>query len=178
MKYLVLIVFYSSLLFSADDQFIKEASTLATDLRQALMHNLSQKMTMEGSEAAVPFCQSQIKLIAKQAAKERSQKYEFGRTSHKVRNRINSPQPWAMQYLKEFEGKKKSEVTKDHLVHRLADGKRVYLEPLYVEAKCLTCHGQNIAQNVSRKINDLYPDDKATGFSLGEFRGFIWVKEK
>jgi hypothetical protein len=30
---------------------------------------------------------------------------------------------------------------------------------------------------VSNKFNELYPNDKATGFKLGEFRGFIWVKE-
>lgn len=28
------------------------------------------------------------------------------------------------------------------------------------------------------KIQKLYPQDKATGFKLNDFRGFVWVKEK
>jgi hypothetical protein len=142
------------------------------------MQNLSEKISKEGVEAAVPFCHENVKKIAKSAAGERLDKYEFGRTSHKIRNASNSPQPWALKYLKDFEGKKKDEVNKDYIIHQLENGKKVYLEPLYVEAKCLMCHGKQVTQNVSEKINKLYPEDKATGFNLGEFRGFIWIKEK
>lgn len=95
-----------------------------------------------------------------------------------MRNVANRPQPWAIQYLKEFEGKYKGEIKKDHIVHKLENGKSVYMEPLYVEAKCLLCHGEQVGQNVSQKLKELYPDDKATGFKLGEFRGLIWVKQK
>jgi hypothetical protein len=105
-------------------------------------------------------------------------KYEFGRTSHKIRNTENAPQPWMEQYLKEFEGKKKGEIKKSFIVHKLTDSKRVYLEPLYVEAKCLLCHGEKVSKNISDKIHELYPNDKASGFELDEFRGFIWIKEK
>jgi hypothetical protein len=178
MKYLIAILFSSSLIFSLDDKFVSEARSLASDLRQSLMNNLSEKITKDGVEDAVSFCHVNVKPIAKAAAKNRLDKYEFGRTSHKVRNAENKPQPWAMQYLKEFEHTKKGEIKKDYIIHQLDQGKRVYLEPLFVEAKCLMCHGENIQQKVSTKIKELYPEDKATGFKLGEFRGFIWVKEK
>lgn len=178
MHYLVMLLLSTSVAFSQEDQFVKEARSLAADLKQSLMKNLSAKMAKEGAVAAVPFCHANVKVIAKGAAKDRLEKYEFGRTSHKVRNGANRPQPWAEVYLKAFQWKKKEEVKKDYLVHRLDDGKRVYLEPLYVEAKCLTCHGQNVAKDVSGKIKELYPQDQAVGFGLGEFRGFLWVKEK
>ena len=178
MKYLFLILFCSTMAFSADDQFVTDAKALAGDLKQSLMKNLSEKISKDGVVEAVPFCHANVKVIAKGAAKERIKKYEFGRTSHKIRNVSNNPQPWAMTYLKEFEGKKKGEIKKDHIIHKLDNGQRIYMEPLYVEAKCLMCHGDNVAQNVSGKIKELYPEDKATGFKLGEFRGFIWVKEK
>lgn len=157
---------------------MKEAKSLASDLRMSLMQNLSEKISKEGVEQAVPFCHANVKAIAKGAAKDRIEKFEFGRTSHKVRNAANNPQPWADNYLKEFAGSKKGEIKKDYILHKLENGKRVYLEPLYVEAKCLLCHGENVASTVSAKIKELYPNDKATGFKLGEFRGFIWVKEK
>jgi len=44
---------------------------------------------------------------------------------------------------------------------------------------CMQCHGsenEQIDNNTLAKINELYPDDKATGYGVGELRG-IWVVE-
>ena len=177
MKWLLVI---SSLLFSdihAQD-FQTEAKNLADDLKESLMKNLSEKISKDGVVEAVSFCHLNVKPIAKAAAADRIKKYEFGRTSHKIRNADNAPQPWAEDYLKEFEGKNKGEIKMTSIIFKLDNGKRVYLRPLYVEAKCLLCHGDNVSKNIQDKIQELYPKDKALGFKLNEFRGFIWVKEK
>ena len=176
--FIIVTLLHSALCYSTEDLFVKEARSLASDLRVSLMQNLSEKISKDGVKNAVPFCHANVKAIAKGAAKDRINKFEFGRTSHKVRNSANNPLPWADKYLKEFAGSKKGEIKKEYILHDLENGKKVYMEPLYVEAKCLLCHGENVASNVSVKIKELYPNDKATGFKLGEFRGFIWVKEK
>jgi hypothetical protein len=164
---------------AADDaQFETEAKSLVADLKGALVQNLSQKIEKDGLAAAVPFCHENVKQIAKGAAKDRMAKYQFGRTSHKVRNPENSPQSWMNPYLKEFEGKSMGEAQKTSILHRFSNGKRAYLEPLYVQAKCLLCHGEVIPSEVKAKVKSLYPADRATGFKLNEFRGFVWVKEK
>ncbi len=178
MKYLVLTLLFYSSSYAVDDNFIKDAKELTSELKMSLMKNLSDKMGKDGVAAAVPFCHANVKLIAKKAAKNKVELYEFGRTSHKLRNSNNSPQPWAHDYLKAFAGRKRGEIKKDYIVHKLENGKRVFMEPLYVEAKCLLCHGENVSSNVKDKIQELYPDDKAFGFKLDEFRGFIWIKEK
>jgi uncharacterized protein (DUF927 family) len=178
MKFFLFFLVTAQLVFAQKDNFEKEARALVTDLKMSLMKNLSEKIAKNGAVEAVSFCHANVKHIAKGAAKDRISKFEFGRTSHRVRNTGNIPQSWANEYLKEFEGKKKDEIKKTSIIHRLSDGKRIYMEPLYVEAKCLLCHGENISKNVSDKIQELYPQDKATGFKLGEFRGFVWVKEK
>ncbi len=90
---------------------------------------------------------------------------------------MNRPQAWVEYYLKEFQGKLKSDITKNSLLIE-HEGKRIYLEPLFVEAKCLLCHGDKVSTQVSEKIKSLYPQDQAIGFKQGEFRGFIWVKER
>jgi hypothetical protein len=36
---------------------------------------------------------------------------------------------------------------------------------------CLGCHGKNIAPEVQAKLDELYPEDQATGFSEGDLRG-------
>lgn len=159
------------------DSFEADAQKLAADLRLGLVKNLSQKIEQEGVVNAVAFCHENVKALAQSAAGERRQKFDFGRTSHKLRNQSNHPQVWAESYLKEFQGKLKSEIKQSSFLIE-HDGKRIYLEPLFVEAKCLLCHGDKIGQLVSDKIKSLYPEDQARGFKLGEFRGFIWVREK
>ena len=159
------------------NSFEADAQKLAADLRSGLVKNLSQKIEREGVVNAVAFCHENVKPIAQSAAGGRRQKFDFGRTSHKLRNQSNRPQVWAESYLKEFQGKMKSEIKKSSIFFE-HDGKRIYLEPLFVEAKCLLCHGEKVSTQVSEKIKSLYPQDQAIGFKQGEFRGFIWVKEK
>ena len=41
---------------------------------------------------------------------------------------------------------------------------------------CLTCHGSNIKASLQIRINELYPDDKAYGFKIGDIRGAFFVQ--
>jgi hypothetical protein len=174
-RFLLLLISMTSFAFA--DNFEVEAKKLASDLKILLMKNLSEKIANEGIIAAIPFCHQNVKPIAKLAAKERLNKFEFGRTSHKIRNAQNAPQPWAESYLKDFQGSFQKD-GKQSLVHKLENGKRIYLEPLYVQVQCLNCHGQTVSADIKEKLSALYPQDQAMGFKLGQFRGFIWVKEK
>jgi hypothetical protein len=125
MKFILIVLVTVNFAFAQRDNFENEAKALANDLKMSLMKNLAEKISKDGPVEAVPFCHANVKPIAKGAAKDRISKFEFGRTSHKVRNEANGPQPWALKYLKEFEGKKKSEVSQTSIIHRLEDGKRV-----------------------------------------------------
>jgi hypothetical protein len=43
---------------------------------------------------------------------------------------------------------------------------------------CLLCHGAQLAPGVSQVLTELYPEDKATGFSMGDIRGaFVVTRE-
>ena len=41
---------------------------------------------------------------------------------------------------------------------------------------CLACHGETVSGEVLEEIRAIYPDDEATGFREGEFRGVVWVE--
>ena len=41
---------------------------------------------------------------------------------------------------------------------------------------CLTCHGSNINPNLRTKINELYPEDKAYDYKIGDIRGAFIVQ--
>jgi hypothetical protein len=53
---------------------------------------------------------------------------------------------------------------------------RVY-KPVAVTSKCLVCHGNPADQSpaLRGKLNAIFPDDQATGYKIGEWRGVIRV---
>jgi hypothetical protein len=57
----------------------------------------------------------------------------------------------------------------------LEDGRFGYVEPIRVEKVCLMCHGAEVPPPIAERIASLYPDDEATGFKEGDFRGLFWI---
>jgi hypothetical protein len=49
------------------------------------------------------------------------------------------------------------------------------MKALPVGDVCTKCHGSNIDEKVQAKITELYPDDKATGYSKGQVRGAVVI---
>jgi len=182
MKILTLLFFvFSPFAFTQiekQDPFLKESRELSELLKKSLMGELKKKLTSDGAEAAVEFCHINVKPIAKSAAKNYLDRYEFGRTSHLIRNQQNKPQDWMLSYLERYKSTKVLEGLDREIVHKFPDGKKAYLSPLYVQSECLICHGDKVAKNLENKILKIYPKDRARGFTLGEFRGFIWIKQK
>ena len=170
-----------SLLFSQASiaQEFKEKAPLVTQaLKKNLMGSLAKKISQEGATAAVDFCHLNVKPLGQKTSQEFNGKYDFGRVSHKIRNPKNAPQDWMKPYLEKFKDKKQSSPDSSAFFHTQKDGTLVYLEPLWVAPMCLQCHGENVALSVSSEIKKRYPKDEARGFKVGDFRGFIWVKEK
>lgn len=57
------------------------------------------------------------------------------------------------------------------------DDERIgYVEPITVAPLCTTCHGESISPGISNAIAERYPDDEATGFTVGDLRGVFWVE--
>jgi hypothetical protein len=51
-----------------------------------------------------------------------------------------------------------------------------YVEPIYVQPLCVTCHGATLAPDLQAKIDELYPNDQATGYAAGDLRGVFWAE--
>ena len=58
----------------------------------------------------------------------------------------------------------------------LPDNRWGYVEPITVQPLCLACHGSEIVPDVADRISELYPEDRATGFAVGDLRGVFWVE--
>lgn len=156
---------------SKAEDIIEEAQRILTPFKTDLMAALQKGMT-EGPARAIEICQLQAPTIAAEASAEN---YRIGRTSHKLRNPVNTPSAWVEPVLAEFVE------AGGNLPPRAIgiDEKRIgYLEPIMVQPQCLACHGSDINETIQARINERYPNDQATGFNVGEFRGLFWVEFK
>ncbi len=103
-------------------------------------------------------------------------------TSLKVRSPSNAPDAEDKLALKEFEYLMNyGDSIPNLLVQRIDSPEserewRVY-RPLGVQQQCLVCHGDPAKQSpeLQAKLDELYPSDKATGYSIHQWRGMIRV---
>ena len=50
-----------------------------------------------------------------------------------------------------------------------------YMKAIPVGEVCLACHGSSLDPELKATIDGGYPEDRATGFALGELRGAFTV---
>lgn len=162
-------------------QDINEARSLIKAFGSDLKSVLKGAMKTEGPIKALEVCNIQAGPIADKNSDLSD--WTIARTSLKVRNENNAPDEWESTVLEQFEKRKitgevlkimdYSEVVKDgdKLLYR-------YMKPIPTTGICLTCHGANISDEITKKVKNLYPDDKATGFNLGDIRGAFTLKRE
>jgi len=138
---------------------------LKKNLKRALI-----KAIEEGPVEAVTACHAVAPAVTKGAG---SQVAKVGRTSHKLRNPTNAPKLWMQPLL---EGYLTAPDQMEPRVVVLDDNTVGYVEPIYLQPTCVTCHGTAIALEVQERIDELYPGDEATGFEPGHFRGIFWAE--
>ena len=95
----------------------------------------------------------------------------MGRSSHKLRNPANVAPDWVANAIDSYLAGETRPIAVE-----LDDGRHGYIEPITMQPLCLTCHGQELQPEVEAKLAQLYPDDQATGFAAGDFRGVFWVE--
>ena len=150
---------------------IEQAQQALMPLKQNLMAELKTAL-QSGPENAIYVCNVRAPQIADSL---QTDKIQIGRSSHKLRNPKNAPEPW-MEKIITYYQENKGESGYQIIV--MEDGTIGYSEPIYVKPLCLGCHGQDITSTLKANIDSLYPADQATGFVENDFRGIFWVKIK
>lgn len=156
---------------SADDpQVVARAREALDPFKKQLMAALQEGLA-EGPEAAIDACRVRAPQIA---ASLSSDAVRVGRTSHRLRNPRNAPAPWMEPLLDEFLRAAPGEI--DHRVVAAGPGRVGYVEPIYLQPVCAACHGEAISASLRERIRAAYPEDRATDFAVGDFRGLFWVE--
>lgn len=143
-----------------------------------LKSELTTAMKAGGPVEAIAVCNEKAPEIAKQISAQNSM--IVSRTSMKNRNPENAPTEWQAKVLQDFETRKangedlKTMAFSEVVEH---EGKQEFrfMKAIPTGAVCLNCHGADVKPAVMEKIQALYPDDKAIGFSEGDIRGAFVV---
>lgn len=150
------------------DPVAKGASLLApfkSELKAALMAGMEQ-----GPVAAIEACGIEAPRIASALSVDG---VRVGRSSHRLRNPVNAAPAWVAPVLAAW-AEDPSDLQPRGFM--LDAGRMGYVEPILVQPLCLACHGHELPAEIADVITERYPDDAATGFGEGEFRGVFWVE--
>jgi hypothetical protein len=149
-------------------QDLERARSALEPFKQQLMEALVSALE-EGPENAIKVCRLRAPEIASELS---TAGVRMGRTSHRLRNPRNSPEPWMEPLLASY---LEDSARVEPQVVRLPESTFGYVEPIRVRHFCLSCHGPSLDPSLEEVIRELYPDDLATGFRAGDFRGLFWV---
>lgn len=145
-------------------------SELKAGLQRALL-----KAMVDGPVAAVDACSTQAPTITAGAARNG---VVVGRATSRPRNPANLATGWQAEALRQFEGDVAAgrRLETARFARRLPDGRIAYAEPLVIQPVCVTCHGAEVGPEIKAALAARYPDDRATGYKVGELRGAIWAE--
>ncbi len=108
------------------------------------------------------------------AADARHPGLSLGRSSHRLRNPANAPEPWLAELLDDL--RQRPRQAHSRRLTDLPDGGVGYAEPIFMQPMCSICHGTQVEPRLLAAIREAYPGDAATGFEPGELRGVFWVR--
>ena len=145
----------------------EQGAALLAPFKAKLKNELVTSME-SGLEDAIAACNMAAPAIAESLSVDG---VVMGRSSHKLRNPDNVAPDWVAPVVDDYLAGQPRPVSVE-----LGGGRHGYVEPIFMQPLCLTCHGETLAPEVAARIEELYPDDRATGFRTGDFRGVFWVE--
>ncbi|MEZ5936235.1 MAG: DUF3365 domain-containing protein [Alphaproteobacteria bacterium] len=150
-----------------------EAEDVLQRLRAAMMQEMQKAMAI-GLAEAIGVRRHLAPEI--EAAIEQDTGWEVRRTSLRVLNPTNAPDPEERGVLlscaaRSSAGQNPALLRTIRVIEH--DGRPTvhFMQAVPMFDMCLSCHGSDITPEVTAAIRELYPDDQAVGYAVGEMRG-------
>jgi hypothetical protein len=186
---LLLISFIVSVSISCADnqslslkEFEQNASMKIKALATTLKNELGASMQTGGPVAAIKTCKIKAPEITDQL--NSTDDIRIKRTSLRLRNPNNAADNWEQQVLISFQEKRLAGIPTEELIHseKITTGDQTTLRMMRaipMQPICLSCHGdkQTMDKDLISALQKDYPDDLATGFTIGEIRGAFSVSQ-
>lgn len=151
-----------------------QADEICKTFETRLRADLGQALAAGGAEGAVAVCQERAPSIAEELSE--ASHWQVRRTALKLRNQANGPDDWERAGLAELERRLAAgEAPQTLVLTAVVPGPRGrqfrYLRAIITGPACLQCHGPALKPELAAKLQEVYPDDQATGFAPGQLRG-------
>ena len=160
------------------DDALATARQTADGLGRELMGLMLAKLRDEGPGGAIAFCADSAQ--ARTAAMA-SEGIIIRRVTMQPRNLANAPDAYEEALLLALADQHAAGTLPPDTAAYVgagSDRELRYMRPIKIQQQCLTCHGDpsGLPDEVRRILAERYPDDRATGYAEGDFRGAISVR--
>lgn len=155
---------------------------VSKELISSLQEELKKAIKSGGMTKAIKVCNLQAIPITEIVANSTDMELEIKRTSFQYRNELNTPNEYEELALNYFQSEKDADGNlPTYFIQKIESNDKTefyYYKPLVLNAVCLNCHGtdEKIPPETKSLIQKLYPEDKATGYQDGDFRGLVRIK--
>jgi len=174
--FIVGVLLASISLQAADKKEIKlEAKQAIMKLGKTLKGEVVKHMKKFGPQGTAYFCYKNAKNLTKKVNATYPKGISVKRISLKARDKDNYPSSAdEIAMLKKLEKEVRSGAKLPKLiVEKVSSNHYKVYKPIFVGKKCLLCHGDAKHRNKDayKTIKEKYPNDKAIGYKLNDFRG-------
>lgn len=164
---------------AADSATIRLARAVADSLGDELMGLLAAALERGGPALAIHFCADSAQV---RTLRHWKNGIYVRRVSDRIRNVDDTPDALERRLLEQLAEAHQAGTLPGELaeVIRAPDGtyELQYLRPILVQPRCLACHGDPaaFAPEVRAVLARRYPEDRATGYDVGDLRGAVSVR--
>jgi len=164
----------------SDSQIMEGAIVWGDSIAEAaqfqFITKLQNAVKERGIVEAVPFCNLEGTQIT--ADLESQFGISIKRVASRARNKSNLPIGMEIELLDAYKYNAENDIANRPNIQKIEDGKvLLYTKAIVIKDKfCLSCHGipkVDIQPQTLKKINELYPQDSAKNFAVGDLRG-MW----
>lgn len=154
-------------------EYQEKGMEYAMAVQATLGKTLQNKIQEGGIQEAVAFCKVEALPITDSLSRELGA--TISRITDKPRNPVNAADAEEMKFISNFRAELSGGQRPQALVVRHENNTNFYY-PILTNNLCLKCHGtpgDDIRPEVLATLQDLYPQDQATGYSVNQLRG-LW----
>lgn len=167
---------------AAQDAWVDEARRVAASVPPKLVAVLSAEIERAGPAHAIGVCREEAPKLARAASQETG--WSVRRVSLRERNPKAVPDDWERAALEDFDrraaaGEKPATLERAEILRQPGGAVMRYMRALPVAELCTTCHGsaERVPAEVRARLAELYPQDRATGYTVGQIRGAMTISK-
>jgi Protein of unknown function (DUF3365) len=163
-------------------RIVEETRKAANDLVAQIRGELTKELELSGPMRALIVCKYTVPEIS--SALSRKTGWRVTRVALRPRNpALGAADAWEQKILLDFErrvekGEKPEGLEVGEFVTEPGGRYYRYMKALPLGPVCLACHGPSdkLTPNLKALLEAEYPNDRATGYSVGQVRGAVTIK--